>query len=350
MVRADNCRSAGPWFDSGWRSWFTFVTGSDNLTNPTNQMINSMNPITRKSVKKGTFQIQPQTMKMREDRLICIHRDLLPAEALVTHSITCHGRDHLVNIQSEGHSLVIVNVHLEPDLTLRQLRGRLGHIHPHWPAYPNGVDVIWVTSTSVTLKKDDSMFGTKHSPMATQERLLCSIPFFHKSLRLPNLITQEETPLFQGSIGYSSICLWLKHVISTASSHVDENLGKKDIPSDHAAVRLVILKPTHRGDQNKRIPIWMSKHPMFGSILQQLHDDHRCYPDPFCALAEFKLLLHQARKMTQRELSRQTPDCIGAKHLITSTALRAYRNRHLGTLMRCCEAWKPVASALTSSD
>ena len=32
---------------------------------------------------------------------ICIHRDLLPEEALVTHLITCHGRDHLVNIQSE---------------------------------------------------------------------------------------------------------------------------------------------------------------------------------------------------------------------------------------------------------
>ena len=63
---------------------------------------------------------------------ICIHRDLLPEEAIVTHLITCHGRDHLVNIRSERHSLVIVNVHhFEPELTLRQLRGRLGLIHPH---------------------------------------------------------------------------------------------------------------------------------------------------------------------------------------------------------------------------
>ena len=52
VVRAADCRSAGLWFNSGWRSWFTFVTGSDNLTNPTNQMINSMSPITRNSVKK----------------------------------------------------------------------------------------------------------------------------------------------------------------------------------------------------------------------------------------------------------------------------------------------------------
>ena len=28
--------------------------------------------------------------------------------------------------------------------------------------------------------------------------------------------------------------------------------------------------------------------------------------------------------------------------LIPSTALRAYRNRHLGTLMRSCETWKPI--------
>ena len=47
---------------------------------------------------------------------------------------------------------------------------------------------------------------------------------------------------------------------------------------------------------------------------------------------------NKAKKMTSRELSRQTLDCIGAKLLIASTAMRAYRNRHLGTLMRCCEA------------
>ena len=36
----------------------------------------------------------------------------------------------------------------------------------------------------------------------------------------------------------------------------------------------------------------------------------------------------------------------GAKLLIASTALRAYRNRHLGTLMHCCEAWGPVGKCL----
>ena len=73
---------------------------------------------------------------------ICIHRDLLLEDAIASHVITCPGRDHLVNIRSGRHNLVIVNIHFEPELTLRQLRGRLRLIHPHWPAYPNGVGVI----------------------------------------------------------------------------------------------------------------------------------------------------------------------------------------------------------------
>ena len=62
---------------------------------------------------------------------ICIHRDLLLEDAVVTHVVTCQGRDHLVNSQSGRHNLVIVNVPFEPELTLRQLRGRWGIIHPH---------------------------------------------------------------------------------------------------------------------------------------------------------------------------------------------------------------------------
>ena len=79
-------------------------------------------------------------------------------------------------------------------------------------------------------------------------------------------------------------------------------------------------------------------------MLKRLHDDHRYSADPLGALAEFNAVLEKANKQTVRELSRKTPDCIGRKLLIASTALRAYRNRHLGTLMRCCEAWKPVAN------
>ena len=31
---------------------------------------------------------------------ICIHKDFLPEGAIVTHMITCQGRDHIVNVQS----------------------------------------------------------------------------------------------------------------------------------------------------------------------------------------------------------------------------------------------------------
>ena len=188
--------------------------------------------------------------------------------------------------------------------------------------------------------------------MAIRERLLCSILSFQMSLRLPNLTTQEKTlqslessALCQGLIVFSKKKNNLRMAEARGfhcSSHVVESLGMKTIPSDHAAVRLVIQKPTSRRHQSKHVPSWMSKHPIVGSILQQLHDDHRFSPDPFCTLAEFKVLQRKAKKITKRELSRQTPDCIGPMFLITSTALRAYRNRHLGTLMRCCEAWKPT--------
>ena len=80
----------------------------------------------------------------------------------------------------------------------------------------------------------------------------------------------------------------------------------------------------------------MSKHPIFDSILQQLHDDPSFSPDPFCALAEVTVLQHKAKKITKRELAMQTPDCVQSKLLIFFAALRAYQNRHLGTLMRCC--------------
>ena len=47
---------------------------------------------------------------------ICIHRNLRSEGAIVTHVVTCQGRDHLMKIRSGQHSLVIVNVHFEPEL------------------------------------------------------------------------------------------------------------------------------------------------------------------------------------------------------------------------------------------
>ena len=51
-----------------------------------------------------------------------------------------------------------------------------------------------------------------------------------------------------------------------------ENPVNPPIPSDHAAVRIVIQKPSSQGQQCKRIPSWISKHPVFCSILKRLHE------------------------------------------------------------------------------
>ena len=86
----------------------------------------------------------------------------------------------------------------------------------------------------------------------------------------------------------------------------------------------------------------MSKDPVFCSILKQISDDHQCPDAPFVGLADFKAVLEKARKRTLLELRRKTQGSLEAKLLNASTALRAYRNRHLGTLNHCCEAWEPV--------
>ena len=72
----------------------------------------------------------------------CIHKDLLPDDALVTHVVTCQGRDHVVSIRSGCRSLVIVNAHFEPELTLRCLRERSRRITSHWTPYPEAVGIV----------------------------------------------------------------------------------------------------------------------------------------------------------------------------------------------------------------
>ena len=50
------------------------------------------------------------------------------------------------------------------------------------------------------------------------------------------------------------------------SSHVFENLGERSIPSDHAAVRVVIQNPTARCNQVTRIQTLMSKHSITSTL------------------------------------------------------------------------------------
>ena len=278
----------------------------------------------------------------------CIHRDLLPEEAIVSHVITCQGRDHLVNTQSGRRNLVIVNVDFEPELTLWHLRGRLRLIHPHWLAYRSGVGII--LGDFNICDPEEGRFNVWNQSFTDGDpgKTVVFHSFFPHVLEVAQ---SDYTRRDATSIGVIRTLSRIDRISIRdihCYSHVFENLEKKTIPSDHAAVRLVIQKPSNRGHQRKRIPSWMSKHPIFCFISQHFYDDHRFSPDLFCALAECKVLLHKAENMTKRELSRQTPDCIGAKLLITSTALRAFRNRHLGTLMRCCEAWKLVEDCFDS--
>ena len=70
-------------------------------------------------------------------------------------------------------------------------------------------------------------------------------------------------------------------------SHVFENFGKRSLPNDHAAVRVVIQKRMAGCNQDKRILSYMPKHTIFCTILKHIRDDHQYLTDPYIALADF---------------------------------------------------------------
>ena len=200
---------------------------------------------------------------------ICIHKDLLPENAIVTHTVTCQGRDHIVSIQSGRQSLVIVNVHFEPDLTLRRLRERLRLITPHWPSYPNALGII-----VGICEPEEGRFNVWNQTFTDGDAGKTAMfhSFFPHVLEIaqPDYTGRDSTAL-----GIDRIFINLPMAKARdfhCYSHVFENLGNPTIPSDHAAVRLVIHKPTIREQQGKRIPSRMSKHSVFCSILKRLHD------------------------------------------------------------------------------
>ena len=206
-----------------------------------------------------------------------------------------------------------------------------------------------MTNIFANQRKEGSTFGIRLSPTVTRERLPYFFPYFLVFLRLLNLTTLGAIPsslgLYahcQGLIEFLSISLWLRRVTSIV---IPMSLRTWRSGPLRVTTRLhvwLFRKPTIRGHQGKRIPSWMSKHPVFCSILKRLDDQHQYPVDPFGALADFKTILEKAKRQTDRELSRKTPHSLGAKLLTASTVLRAYRNRHLGTFMRCCEEWEPV--------
>ena len=110
----------------------------------------------------------------------------------MTNLVTCHGRDHLVNIQSGRHNLVIVNVHFEPELTLTQLRGRSGLVHPHWPSYPNGVGII--LGDFNICEPEEGRFNVWNQAFTDGDpRKTALFHFFHMFLKLLSLTTRGGT-------------------------------------------------------------------------------------------------------------------------------------------------------------
>ena len=246
---------------------------------------------------------------------ICIDNYLLPKDAIVTHMITCQSRDHIVNVQSDQKNLVIVNVHFEPELTLRNLRERLCFITPHWPQYPDAVGILGDFNTWEPEEGRFNVWNQTFTDGDTGKTALFHSLFPHVlEITQPDYTKRDSTVI--GIIRTLSRIdrIFINLPMAEARdflcySHVFENLGKRSIPSDHAAVRMVIQKPTIRG-HHKRIPRWMTNHPVFCSILKRLNDDHRYSADPFGALADFKTILEKAKKQTVRELSRKTPDSL----------------------------------------
>ena len=123
--------------------------------------------------------------------------------------------------------------------------------------------LLWVTSTAVTQKKDDLMSGTRHSPMATRRKTAVFHSFFPRVLEVAHSDYTRRDAMALGVIRTLSRIdrIFINLPMAEARdfrcpSHVFENLGKKTIPSDHAAVRLVFQKPTNRGHQGKLIPSW----------------------------------------------------------------------------------------------
>ena len=164
---------------------------------------------------------------------ICIHRDLLPEDAIVTHVVTCQGRDHLVNIRSGRHSLVIVNVHFEPEPTLRQLRGRLvlfTHTGLHIP-------VVWFFLGDFNIcDLEEGRFNVWNQTFTDGDPGKTAV--FHSFFPYVLEVAQSDyTRRDATALGVIrtlsridrilSIYLWLRHVISIALLMLLRTFGRK---------------------------------------------------------------------------------------------------------------------------
>ena len=248
-----------------------------------------------------------------------------------------------MNIQSGRHNLVIVSFHFEPELTLRHLRGRLRLIHPHWLAYPDEVGII--LGDFNFCDPEEGRFNvwnqtfTEGDPGKTAVHVLEIVQSDctrrdSKALGIIRTLSRIDRSFINLPMAEARYF----HCFS----HVFENLGNRTIASDHATVRLIIHKPKIEDTRANVFPAGCLNIPFSVPCCSSFTTTTVSLMIRLVLSQNSKFFLKKAKKQTVRELSRKSPDSTGAKLLIASTALRTYRNRHLGTLMRCCEAWKPI--------
>ena len=192
--------------------------------------------------------------RMQEDRTYASARSFLPENAIVTHRVTCQGRDHLVNVQSGRQSLVIVK--------------RL--ITPHRPSYHNAVGII--LGDFDMCEPEERRFNVWNQTFIDGDTGKTAL--FHSFFpHVLEIAQPDDTRRDSSALGIIRTLsrtdrIFINLPLAEARDfhchrQVFENLGNRSVPSDHAAVRLVIQKPSNQGQQCKRIPSWMSKHPVF---------------------------------------------------------------------------------------
>ena len=180
---------------------------------------------------------------------IWIHKELLSEDAVVTQMITCQGRDLVVSVQLGRHSLVIVNVHFEPELTLRHLRERLRLITPHWPSYPNALGIILGDFHICEPEEGRSNVWNQTFTDGDAGKTAMFHSFFPNVLEIaqPGYTMRDSTALeiirILSRIGRIFINLPVAEARDFHSySHVFEYLGNRTIPSGRAAVRLLSFR------------------------------------------------------------------------------------------------------------